>query len=178
MTAERLQGEPGLPGVRLATFNGTIFTTDAFGRFSVPCAKLPADIGTNFTLKLDTRTLPTGYCVTTENPRVARLTPGTVTKLNFGAAIANVVDIDLTDVAFVSGTVDPIAGLPAGIDMLISQIRDVPSVLRLSYYTQGEGRSLARGRLDSVEDVIRAQWRLTGRYRLLVERTVQPLQSD
>ncbi|SFL45773.1 conserved repeat domain-containing protein [Loktanella salsilacus] len=170
------QGEPGLAGVRLSTVSGTIITTDAFGRFSVPCAELPADIGSNFTLKLDTRTLPTGYRVTTENPRVVRLTPGTVTKMNFGAAIANVVDIDLTAEAFVSGTATPIPALPAGVDSLIAQIRDVPSVLRLSYYLQGEDRALARARMDAVEEIIRVRWRQTGRYRLLIERTIQALQ--
>lgn len=173
---ERPQGEPGLPGVRLATVNGTVITTDAYGRFSVPCAELPADIGSNFTLKLDTRTLPTGYRITTENPRVVRLTPGTVAKMNFGAAISNVVDIDLTAAAFVGGSAKPIAALPEGIDTLIGQIRDVPSVLRLSYYAQGEARALARARLDAVEDLIQSRWRDTGRYRLLVERSVQALQ--
>jgi uncharacterized repeat protein (TIGR01451 family) len=170
------QGEPGLAGVRLSTVSGTIITTDAFGRFSVPCAELPADIGSNFTLKLDTRTLPTGYRVTTENPRVVRLTPGTAIKMNFGAAIANVVDIDLTAEAFVSGTATPIPALPVGVDSLISQIRDVPSVLRLSYYLQGEDRALARARMDAVEEIIRVRWRQTGRYRLLIERTIQALQ--
>ena len=78
-------GEPGLPHVRLVTVNGTIITTDDYGRYHVPCAELPAGIGSNFTLKLDERSLPTGYRVTTENPRVVRLTAGGVTKLNFGA---------------------------------------------------------------------------------------------
>ena len=63
-------------------------STDEYGRYQVLCAELPARIGSNFTLKLDERSLPTGYRVTTENRRVVRL--------NFGAAIANVVDFDLT----------------------------------------------------------------------------------
>ena len=169
-------GEPGLAGVRLATVNGTIITTDGFGRFSVPCAELPADIGSNFTLKLDTRTLPTGYSVTTENPRTVRLTPGTVTKLNFGAALANVVDIDLTAAAFAAGTTDPVPALPAGIDALLAQIRDVPATIRLGYYTQGEGQALARARLDAVEALIRSRWRRDAPYRLKIDRTIQALQ--
>ena len=169
-------GEPGLAGVRLATVNGTIITTDAYGRFSVPCAELPADIGSNFTLKLDTRTLPTGYSVTTENPRTVRLTPGTVTKLNFGAAIANVVDIDLTAAAFAAGTADPVPALPAGVDALLAQIRDKPATIRLGYYTQGEGQALARARLDAVETLIRSRWRRDAPYRLKIDRTIQALQ--
>lgn len=59
-------GEKGIPGVRLIAPDGFSVTTNSHGRFSVPCAALPADIGSNFMLKLDTRTLPTGYRLTTE----------------------------------------------------------------------------------------------------------------
>jgi len=69
-------GEPGLAGVRIATANGTLITTDEFGRFHVPCAALPEKSGTNFLLKVDERSLPSGYRLTTENPRVIRLTAG------------------------------------------------------------------------------------------------------
>ena len=169
-------GEPGLSNVRLATVNGTIITTDEYGRYHVPCAELPATIGTNFTLKLDERSLPTGYRVTTENPRVVRLTAGGVTKLNFGAAIANVVDIDLTGAAFVGATGEPTTGLLAGIDQLVQQLVDIPSVLRLTYYMNGEGRDLARARLDGVETLIRDRWEAAGRYRLLIERTIRQVQ--
>ena len=169
-------GEPGLPGVRLVTVNGTIITTDDYGRYHVPCAELPAGIGSNFTLKLDERSLPTGYRVTTENPRVVRLTAGGVTKLNFGAAIANVVDIDLTGAAFVGATAEPTPGLLAGIDQLVAQLVDIPSVLRLTYYMNGEGRDIARARLDDVETLIRNKWEAAGRYRLLIERTIRQVQ--
>ena len=169
-------GEPGLSNVRLATVNGTIITTDAYGRYHVPCAELPAGIGSNFTLKLDERSLPTGYRVTTENPRVVRLTAGGVTKLNFGAAIANVVDIDLTGAAFAGATAEPTSGLLAGIDQLVAQLVDIPSVLRLTYYMNGEGRDIARARLDGVEALIREKWEAAGRYRLLIERTIRQVQ--
>lgn len=78
------QGEAGVPGVRLATVNGELITTDKAGRYHVPCAALPKDIGSNFLLKLDVRSLPTGYRVTTENPRVVRLSAGLMSRLNFG----------------------------------------------------------------------------------------------
>ncbi|WP_201285405.1 hypothetical protein [Chelativorans xinjiangense] len=81
-------GEPGLPGVRLATVSGWLITTDAHGRFHVACANEEAGrIGSAFIMKLDARTLPTGYRLTTENPRVVRLTAAKTTKLNFGASI-------------------------------------------------------------------------------------------
>ncbi len=63
------QGEKGLPGARVVTARGLLATTDEYGRFHITCAVVPdEDRGSNFILKLDDRTLPTGYRVTGENP--------------------------------------------------------------------------------------------------------------
>jgi len=100
----------------------------------VPCASIPdADIGSNFILKLDTRTLPTGYRITTENPRVVRLTRGKLTKLNFGASISRVVRIDLNSKAFVNGSIEPSKAFSNAFGRLIKKLSQEPSVLRLSY---------------------------------------------
>jgi large repetitive protein len=81
------ESEPGVPGVRLATVNGQLITTDAFGRYHIACAAVPdARIGSNFVLKVDTRTLPLGWNTTTDNPRSIRLTRGKFGELNFGVA--------------------------------------------------------------------------------------------
>jgi large repetitive protein len=81
------ENEPGVPGVRLATVNGQLITTDEFGRYHIACAVVPdARIGSNFVLKVDTRTLPLGWDVTTDNPRSIRLTRGKFGELNFGVA--------------------------------------------------------------------------------------------
>ncbi len=167
------QSEPGIPGVRLVTPDGILITTDEHGRFSVPCAALPRNIGSNFMLKLDTRTLPTGYRVTTENPRVIRLTAGKMAKLNFGARIGNVVDIDLTAAAFVSGRSDPQPALSKGIDGLIAQIATTPSVLHLTYVLgRGEAPQLGRERLRSMEKLIQKRWRGKGKYKLIIDKSV------
>jgi uncharacterized repeat protein (TIGR01451 family) len=172
------EGEPGLPSVRIVSTDGTIIRTDEFGRYSVPCAALPKDIGSNFTLKVDTRTLPTGYRITTENPRVERLTAGKFAKINFGAALSNVVDIDLTAKAFKTGSVAPSDALDRAIDGLLERIEAKPSSLRLSYVMQsGEEIAGARARLRAVEDMVRKKWRGRGRYKLIIERTVKRLQA-
>ena len=81
------EGEPGVPGVRLATVNGLLVTSDQFGRFHIACAAVPdVRIGSNFVLKLDPRTLPLGWGPTTDNPRSIRLTRGKMGELNFGVA--------------------------------------------------------------------------------------------
>jgi uncharacterized repeat protein (TIGR01451 family) len=169
-------GEPGLAGVRLVTIKGRIITTDEYGRFHVPCAELPADIGSNYTLKLDTRSLPTGYRVTTENPRTVRLTAGKLAKLNFGAAISNVVDIDLTAAAFEPGTATPKAGLKQAVAGLVKQMQATPSVVRLSYLQDREDAKTAKARMDAVEDLLRDAWRGAGRYKLNVEQTIKRVQ--
>jgi uncharacterized repeat protein (TIGR01451 family) len=167
------RSEPGLAGVRLVTPDGIKITTDEYGRYSLPCAALPRDIGSNFMLKLDTRTLPTGYRVTTENPRVVRLTAGKFAKMNFGARLGNVVDIDLTAAAFVSGGTAPKSTLSGAVDGLIGQISKTPSVLHLTYVlARGEAPDLGRARLRGMEKLIRKRWRGKGKYKLIIEKTV------
>ncbi|MEL6574143.1 MAG: hypothetical protein AAFQ64_21060, partial [Pseudomonadota bacterium] len=167
--------EPGLPNVRLVTPTGTIVTTDEYGRYSIPCAELPGGFGTNFTLKLDDRSLPTGYRVTTENPRTMRVTAGIMTEMNFGAALGRVVDVDLTAAAFGADNA-PVERLDQGITRVLQQIASEPSVLRISYFSNGESRDVIKDRLDQLEAKINARWRNIGDYRLIVERDVKYLQ--
>jgi uncharacterized repeat protein (TIGR01451 family) len=94
-------GEPGLPGVRLATVNGDLIRTDQYGRFHIPCATIPdSERGSNFLLKVDARTLPLGFNMTTENPRIVRATRGKFVKMNFGAAFEGTVRMDVSSVDF------------------------------------------------------------------------------
>ena len=96
--------EPGVATQRIvALVDGTAKTirTDSKGRYHVPCASLPdQDIGSNIVLKLDERRAPSGFRITTENPRVVRLTAGKMTKVNFGVQIARVVELSLNGCAF------------------------------------------------------------------------------
>ena len=163
--------EPGLPAVRVVTTLGYVITTDAFGRFHVPCAELPREMGSNFTIKLDTRSLPTGYRLTTENPRTIRVTPGKMAKVNFGVSLSRVVRIDLSAQAFTAEG-QPSAALKKGVAGLIAQLQSEPSVLRLNYRLSGESDAVARKRLDRVEALLRGAWQDQGR-RLRVERTLQ-----
>ncbi len=154
------EGEPGLAGVRVVTVNGELITTDASGRYHVTCAATPDEMrGASYILKLDTRTLPSGYRVTTENPRVIRLTRGKISKLNFGAGIHRVVRLELAGAAFVEGKAELAAGYLQRIDGLIGLLRESPSVLRLAYrLTDGEGEEAAEARLEYVDKLLRERW--------------------
>jgi uncharacterized repeat protein (TIGR01451 family) len=171
-------GEPGLPGVRLATVNGLLITTDDHGRYSVPCAALPEQrIGSNFVLKLDTRTLPTGYRLTTENPRVMRLTAGTMSKMNFGASIGRLVRVDLTNDAFEPTTLNLKKEWLSQITQLIEILKQDYSLVRLSYLDAGTDPALAEKRLTGIQDLIGdLRKEQGGVYRLEIEKRVEEAQ--
>ncbi len=168
------EDEPGLPGVRLATVKGELITTDKHGRYHVPCALIPYDAtGSNFILKLDARTLPTGYRITTENPRVIRLTKGKLAKINFGASISRVVRIDLNNAAFVQGEVDPSKALADAVERLVENLEQEPSILRLTYQANSNETKLAKERMRNISRIIQRRWkRFGGDYDLEIETRV------
>jgi hypothetical protein len=165
------EGEPGLPGVRVATVRGLLVITDKHGRFHVACADLPdEDIGSNFIMKLDERALPTGYKVTTENPRTVRLTRGKVTKLNFGAAATRIVSLDLADKVFVPGTTRLNTKWVNGLPKLFAVLEQQNSTLRLVYRTGADGKAIAQKRAEALRKLIASRWReQAGRYELPIE---------
>ena len=165
--------EEGLPRVRLVTVDGTLITTDEHGRFSVPCAALPRlDIGSNFQLELDDRTLPTGFFVTTENPRILRVTPGTMTVFNFGATFGQLIEIDLTADAFEADGA-PTEALLQGIDRLMQVLAERPSVLELDYFRGGESAEIARRNLEGLEELIEQRWRQVASHDLRIVTSIQ-----
>ncbi|MDO6514854.1 SdrD B-like domain-containing protein [Neptuniibacter sp. 2_MG-2023] len=152
------KGEPGLPGVRVATVNGELITTDKHGRYHIACAAVPDELkGSNFILKLDPQTLPSGYRVTTENPRVIRLTQGKISKLNFGASLHRVVRLDINQRMFEG---DEIADKHhEKLDQLLEILQQQPAVLRIGYQRgQQEDESDASARASQVSNHIKTLW--------------------
>lgn len=171
--------ETGLPGVRLATVDGTVITTDENGLFSVPCADLPATGGSNFILKVDERSLPAGYRMTTENPRVTRVSPGAMTEMNFGAAASlPVVRVDLSDASFVQTDEGEamVAGLQAGLLDVMLQVAGTPSNMVITFHlpVTADRQDIRRARalMDIVEGFVRDEWRDIGQVRLRIEQTI------
>src|SRR5205807_8566152 len=85
---------------RVVTATGLEAMTDQYGRFHITCAITPnEDRGSNFVLKLDDRTLPSGFRMSTDQVQIKRATRGKALKFDFGASIHRVVAIDLSDAA-------------------------------------------------------------------------------
>lgn len=172
-------GEIGIPAARVAGVDGTVITTDEFGRFHVPCAMLPPSRGSNFILKLDTASLPTGYRLTSENPRVIRLTPGKMSEIHFGASLSRVVRVDLNVNAFTNGADGQPALKPqviSGISTLLQQIAAERVHLRLAFHIPSNADvdqlRQARALTQLTERHIRREWRDVGQVRLLIEHTI------
>jgi len=168
------QGEPGLANVRLATVRGLLITTDRHGRYHLACADVPnMDRGGNFIIKLDERTLPSGYRLTTENPRVIRLTRGKIGKLNFGAATHRVVRLDLARAAFNKGDDHLRRRWRKGVRRLVGILARAPSVLRIAYARlPGEDRRSVYRKIELIRNDVNQQWRRKGRKNLMIETEV------
>jgi len=174
LNAYQDEGEEGIPNVRVLTAKGLEITGDAHGRFHLTCAVVPnPDRGSNFIIKLDERSLPSGYRLTTENPRVVRATRGKMVKFNFGAAIHRVVRLDMADAVFEENSTEMRPQWLPRLDILITELAKDPSLLRLSYLAENESESEVNDRLDAVKEEIENRWEeLNCCYQLMIETEV------
>jgi uncharacterized repeat protein (TIGR01451 family) len=165
-------GEKGIAGVRLVTAQGLLVTSDAEGRYHIACPIIPAaETGTNFVVKVDERTLPTGYRLTSDNPETVRLTAGKVSKLNFGASIDRVVRIELGAGAFDS--IELRAEVRERIAAVLATLKGQASILRLAYEAVDETDDLIEVRLQVGKAAIEAIWAADGgQYPLRLEEDI------
>jgi uncharacterized repeat protein (TIGR01451 family)/fimbrial isopeptide formation D2 family protein len=179
-------GEKGLPGVRVVTAQGLTAKTDQYGRFHITCAIVPNDIrGSNFVLKLDDRTLPSGYRMSTDLMQIKHATAGKALKFDFGASIYRVVAVDLSDAAFEPGSTEIRTQWKPRVGVLLGELRKAPSVLRLSYVADTEDAGLVERRLQALKRQVTEAWDADkDRYMLTIEpevfwrRGAPPKRSD
>jgi uncharacterized repeat protein (TIGR01451 family) len=166
--------EGGLAGVRLVTARGLSAKTDASGRYHITCALTPNESrGSNFVLKLDDRTLPSGFRPSTRPIQVQRATRGKALRVNFGASIHRVVGLDIADPVFEPGSVEMRSQWVPRLALLIEELRKGPATLRLSYVADVEAESLVEQRLETMKTRIMTEWEtLNCCYDLVVEPEV------
>ncbi|MGB5412353.1 MAG: hypothetical protein WBN09_12535 [Woeseiaceae bacterium] len=151
--------EGGLAGVRLITPNGLAATTDNDGRYHITCAIVPNEYrGSEFVLKLDDRTLPSGFRASTRPVQVQRATRGKALKINFGASIHRVVGLDLADPVFEPGSIEMRPQWRPRIELLLTELKKSPAVLRLAYVADVESESLVNKRLAALKQQIETAW--------------------
>ncbi len=76
------KGEHGIPGVRLATEQGIVVTTDPYGRFHIPAVKPGRHI-----VKIDGHTLPQRTKFVSEESVLIKTTDGMLSVVNFAAKL-------------------------------------------------------------------------------------------
>jgi uncharacterized repeat protein (TIGR01451 family) len=164
------KGEDGLPGVRVVSVDGLQVTTDPFGRYHITCAIVPNENrGSNFILKLDDRTLPSGFRMSTDQVMVKRATRGKALIMDFGASIHRVVAIDLSDPAFEPGSTEIRVQWKPRLDLLLDELRKAPAVLRLSYVADTEEADLVHRRLEEVKRQLTEAWGTDSGHPLAIE---------
>ena len=167
------RGEPGLQGVKLVTARGLIAKTDRYGRFHITCAVVPNERrGSNFVLKLDDRSLPSGYRLSTRQTQVKRATQGKALRFNWGATIHRVVGLDMADAVFEPSSTEMREQWKPRLRLLLEHLAASPSILRLSYVADLESERLVDRRLDAVTDWIEDAWEELDAYPLEIETEV------
>ena len=167
------EGENGLPGVRLVTDRGLQATTDRFGRYHITCAVTPNESrGSNFVLKLDDRTLPSGFRMSTDQLQIKRATRGKALRMDFGASIHRVVAIDLSDDAFEPDSTEMRIQWRPRLGLLLEELRKGPAVLRLSYIADTEDAALVDRRVKAVKQQLMEAWDAASSYPLTIEPEV------
>jgi large repetitive protein len=152
-------GESGLAGVRVVTARGLQATTDQYGRYHITCAIVPNENrGSNFVLKLDDRTLPTGFRMSTDQLQVKRATRGKALEIDFGASVDRVIGIDLSDAAFEPNATEIRAQWRPRLTMLLEELRKAPAVLRLSYVADTEEAALVGRRVEAIKRQLTQAW--------------------
>jgi len=161
------EGEDGLPGVRVATVKGLLVTTDEFGRYHIACAATPKPgIGSNFIVKLDKRTLPTGFVVTTENPRVMRLTQGKMSQIDFGAGASRPVEFQVRANAFVGSSDQPSPETLNKIEQLARVLSEEPSILTIVFFDEAGDAE----RVSNLRSALETAWdNIDPSYELIIE---------
>jgi uncharacterized repeat protein (TIGR01451 family) len=163
--------EGGLPGVRVVTAKGLAATTDSYGRYHFTCAITPHESrGSNFVLKLDDRTLPAGFRVSSRPVQVQRATRGKALRINFGASIHRVIGLNIADPVFEPDSTVMREMWRPRIGLLLVELQKAPAILRLSYVADIESEALVERRLDALKSQVMSAWaELACCYELVVE---------
>jgi uncharacterized repeat protein (TIGR01451 family)/fimbrial isopeptide formation D2 family protein len=168
------EGERGLQGVRLVTARGLYATTDQYGRYHITCAITPRENrGSNFILKLDDRTLPSGYRMSTKPMQVQRASRGKALTIDYGASIHRVVSLDLADAVFEPDSTEMRPQWKPRIALLLAELQKAPATLRLSYVADLEDPQLVERRMSAIKQRILDGWQeLDCCYQLAIEPEV------
>ncbi len=156
--------ERGVPGVRIATVDGLLVETDAYGRFSLQGVEVGSSgRGSNFIMKVDPVTLPPGTEFTTDNPLVRRVTPGLPVRMDFGAKLppgrvgggSRVQEIEIGAIFFQPESAKVRPAYAPVVTKMAEQVRAHPDT-EIVIAASGETSALAYDRAKAVQAALQA----------------------
>lgn len=154
--------ERGIAGVRIASAEGLLMETDAYGRYHLlGISGGTQGFGRNFVLKVDPSTLPAGAELSTPNPLVRRITPGLPVRFDFGVRLpvqrvggqAVPIDILLGEALFETGQADLNPAHSAALETLAQQLQGAGSGGMLVLDVRGDA-ALALARAHAVRSAL------------------------
>ena len=99
------------------------------------------------------------------------LTPGKVSKLNFGATIHHVVRVEVNDAAYDGNALRP--AVAERLDGLVASLKDQASIVRLAYESTNESDALVNERLEVLKSAVAVLWKTKDcRYPLRIEEDI------
>ena len=80
--------------------------------------------------------------------------------------------MDIADGVYLSGSTEMNSQWKPRLDLLIKQLKDKPSILRLSYLADVDDEDLVDDRLDKVKQDIIDKWLVDEKYKLTIETEI------
>jgi hypothetical protein len=167
-------GESGLSGARFTTIDGSAFYSDKHGNIRVPCKQFALrSAQSGFILKLDMRSVPTGYQLVAQVPQNLTLPLGADAEILYPLSLQSQVHLRLNNEAFEPDSIELMPRWQNSIDRLIEILEKKPSILRVTYFSGLESHSNAKKRMSAIELLINNRWQMTEpTYTLPIETTI------
>ena len=101
-----------------------------------------------------------------------KVTRGKAINYNFGATVHRVVTLDLGDGVFEPNSTKMRAQWVPRLGLLMEELRQAPSVLRLTYLADVEPESVVKARLKVLKKRLKEHWKEINSYQLTIETEV------
>jgi hypothetical protein len=167
--------EAGIAGAVLYTLDGDFITTGPDGAYSVTCQEIENhSLATDFVLKLDPNSLPTGYLANTEIKLEDRLYGRGPFNVNYPVDAPREVQLNLRSDAFRQNSAQLLSKWQSKMQTLLDELGSGPAHLKIKYSSRTDPFVLAQSRTESVRKMIKTMWdqRKNGR-KILIEAVIE-----
>jgi large repetitive protein len=167
--------EPGIAGAELYTLNGDFITTRVDGFYDLTCEQVENhNLATNFILKLNQNSLPSGYLVRTKNNLEIGSGGSGPLKFDYPVYAPREVHLNLRGDAFRQNSAQLLSKWQLKMQTLLDELGSGPAHLKTKYLSRTDPFVLAQSRTESFRKMIKTLWdqRKNGR-KILIEAVIE-----